>query len=207
MPEYRLLTLLNYTTRTYFIRLFYNYENLFGQGLSFCLKPHFSHKANWAEDKPDMPEKHEGFFNMNEYMSGFAIGIIINSEHQHPDRTEKIKKVLSSVLGSLGDTIIYRIVLPVMVLFALNIFLISGNTLTGWAVSFIISQLVIFNIFSFAIRFYGLKAGIKHGIGSLKIFKSKKYFALIKVLKNIRNFLAMSLVAIIIIRINILLFF
>lgn len=206
MFEYRLPTLLNLTLRTFFVRLFYNYENLFGEGIFFCLKPFYLHH-NTNSEKSGVLLNHKSLFNTNEYMSGFALGIIIHSESIDPDKSEKTKMIISSVLGSVGDTLVYRIILPVMVLFALNIFFISNANLPALAFFLIITELFLFNIFNFAIRFYGLKAGLRQGVASLQIFKSQKFFNLVKALKLTRNLLALSLVIILLTRINILLFF
>lgn len=183
-------TILALTFRTYFIRLFYNYVNLFGEGLCYCMFPAMKNK------RESLLQKHLHFFNTNEYFSGFALGIILNLERSSRDEeTERTKDILSSVLGSVGDNLIYRLILPVIVLTALNKFVISGFSLDACTIVIIVSEILAFNIFSFSLRYYGIKTGYDKGIDSIRIFKSNSYRRIITVLTLFRNLLCILLIA------------
>jgi len=177
------------TFRTYFIRVFYNYINLFGEGLCYCLLPAIK------IEKESLLRKHLKFFNTNEYLSGFALGIILNLEYNNRFEDEdKAKDILSSVAGSVGDRLIYKLILPVIILTALNKFVISDFSIDGCTVAIVASEIVIFNIFSFWIRYYGIKTGYEKGIDSIKIFKSSAYRRILYALTIFRNILAILLI-------------
>jgi mannose/fructose/N-acetylgalactosamine-specific phosphotransferase system component IID len=97
-----------------------------------------------------------------------------------------------------------------MVLAVLNKFALSGFRPDICTVSFIVSVIILFNIFNFSIRYYGIASGFEKGIESLKIFKTPGYFRIVRFLIVCRNILAAALIVNLIINAeagNILLFF
>ncbi|HAQ60471.1 TPA: hypothetical protein DCR49_00465 [Candidatus Delongbacteria bacterium] len=189
MKELRTYTVLSLTIRTFFIRIFYNYLNLFGEGLCFCLFPAL------GNDRSEFIRKHLRFFNTNEYLSGFALGIILNRELNNNDESvEKTKEILSSVIGSIGDRLVYKLILPVIILTALNKFVISGFAIDTCTVIIVFSEILLFNIFNFIIRFYGIRSGYEKGIEAIKIFKSGTYRRIVYLLTLFRNLLVLSLI-------------
>lgn len=195
------------TVRTFFIRLFYNYHNLFGEGLCYCLLPFL--KNNQSSPNNDLIlKKHMDFFNTNEYLSGFALGIIINLEAKNENTNlERTKAVLSSAFGSIGDKLTYKLIMPIFILIALNKFVISDFSLDNCATIIIFSEIFLFNIFNFGIRYYGIKSGYEKGIESIKFFKSNTYRRIILSLTYFRNILILLLIINLIIFNNIMLFF
>ncbi len=187
-------TILLLTFRTYFIRLFYNYNNLFGEGLCYCLSPLLTKSPASSIAKEDVIKKHMKFFNTSEYMSGFALGIILKNKDAGEDKMESIKNVLSSVLGSIGDRLIYKLIVPVIVLSSLNIFVFARFRPDLFTVIFILSIIAIFNIFGFFIRYYGISSGLENGMESLKVFQTPVYKRLTSILKTFRNILAVILI-------------
>jgi mannose/fructose/N-acetylgalactosamine-specific phosphotransferase system component IID len=181
-------TLLSLTIRSYFIRLFYNYFNLFGEGLCVCLVPFTN------EDKDNFLKQNLKFFNTNEYLSGFSLGIILRSRDEKPENLEKAKDILSSVAGSVGDRLLYKLILPVIVLTSLNLFAVSGFVLTKEAVNIVLSEIVIFNIFSFMLRYYGIKNGYEKGLESIRIFRTAAYLKAVSVFTYVRNILILILI-------------
>lgn len=196
-----------FTVRTFFIRLFYNYSNLFGEGLCYCILPFFK-KDDQLIRAGEVLKKHLGFFNTSEYLSGFALGIILNEEQKSErKRIEKVKEILSSTLGSIGDNLVNKLILPVMVLTSLNLFIIAGLQINTVTVSVIILLLIIFNIFNFSIRYYGIKAGLERGLDSIKVFKSPGYRRITAILRYTKLSLGLLLLIFLTVKVNILLFF
>jgi mannose/fructose/N-acetylgalactosamine-specific phosphotransferase system component IID len=189
MKKLSVYTALSLTFRTFFIRLFYNYINLFGEGLCFCLFPALK------KDGRTHPEKHLKFFNTNEYLSGFAMGIILNIENNNKDDdTGKAKDILSSVMGSVGDRLIYKLILPVIVLTALNKFVISGFSIDRCTIIIVVSEVFLFNLFNFFIRYYGIVSGYEKGFDSIKIFRSAAYHRILIFMTIFRNILVLFLI-------------
>ncbi|MBU4485615.1 MAG: PTS system mannose/fructose/sorbose family transporter subunit IID, partial [Candidatus Delongbacteria bacterium] len=151
---------------------------------------------------------HLKFFNTNEYLSGFALGIVMNLELKKDDEfLDKAKTILSSNLGAIGDKLINQLILPILILVALNKFVSSDFRLDNCAVIVILCELFVFNIFNFSIRYYGIKSGFEKGIDSIKIFKSSSYKKILLYMTLLRNFLIIILITNLFIYSNILLFF
>ncbi|NOR46279.1 MAG: hypothetical protein GQ534_11890 [Candidatus Delongbacteria bacterium] len=183
------------TIRTFFIRIFYNYKNLFGMGLCYCLLP-VGKRSFWTEtNKKDFLQRHFSFFNTNIYLSGFAVGIAIRMEEAGEyDKLVELKKALSGTLGAIGDNLVNKIILPLMIFSSLNMFVLHEFALDVFAFYFILSLVLVFNIFNFSIRYYGISKGYSLGHKSLEIFKSKKYKTLLRSLSFTRDILAAFLV-------------
>ncbi|MDD3044345.1 MAG: PTS system mannose/fructose/sorbose family transporter subunit IID [Candidatus Delongbacteria bacterium] len=205
-PDRKTILLLAF--RTYFIRIFYNYNNLFGEGLCYCIFPFFSRSC--TSSREEVAAKHMMTFNTNEYLSGFAVGIILKTSESGEGDMERTKNILSSVLGSVGDRLIYRLILPVIALSAANKFIISGFKPDACSIAVIISLVAVFNIFNLWIRYFGISKGYDRGLESLKIFKSPVYTRIVRILTAARNILTALLVINFVIYLkvsNILLFF
>lgn len=207
MHKFTRRSLFAFTVRTFFIRLFYNYSNLFGEGLCYCIIPFFK-KDDQLIRAREVLKKHLGFFNTSEYLSGFALGIILNEEQKSErERIEKVKDILSSTLGSIGDNLVNKLILPIMVLISLNLFIISDLRLNTFTVSVIIALLIMFNIFNFSMRYYGIRSGLEKGLDSVRIFKSARYKRITAFLRYTKTLLTLLLLIFLTVRVNILLFF
>ena len=160
-------------------------------GLCYCLLP-VGKKSFWTEtNKKDFLQRHFSFFNTNIYLSGFAVGIAIKMEKNGEyDKLVELKKALSGTLGAIGDNLINKIILPLMIFSSLNMFVLHKFTLDVFAFYFILSLVLVFNIFNFSIRYYGISKGYSLGHRSLGIFKSKKYKTLLRSLSFTRDILA-----------------
>lgn len=207
MHKFTRKSLFAFTVRTFFIRLFYNYSNLFGEGLCYCIIPFFK-KDDQMVRAGEILKKHLGFFNTSEYLSGFALGIILNEEQKSDrERIEKVKDILSSTLGAIGDNLINKHILPVMALISLNLFIISDLKLNTVTVSVISALLITFNIFNFSIRYYGIRAGLEKGLDSVRVFKSAPYKRIITLLHYTKTLLTLLVLIFLSVKVNILLFF
>lgn len=149
-------------------------------------------------------------FSTNEFLSGFAIGIILKNSEAGIDEMEKTKHILSSVLGSVGDRLIYRLILPVIALFSVNKFIITGFKPDQCTFALIAVLILSFNVFNFCIRYIGISEGYQKGLNALKIFRSAGYKRTVHLLAVTRDILTAFLIINLIIYLkasNILLFF
>ena len=179
------------TFRTFLIRTFYNYKNLFGMGLCYCLLPVGKRSFCPEIKKEEFLKRHISFFNTNVYLSGFAVGITIKMEGAgESDKLIQVKNTLSGTLGAIGDNLVNKTILPLMIFSSLNMFVIHRFELDSFTLYFNLSILLAFNIFNFSIRYYGISKGYSLGHKSLEIFKSKKYKALLRSLSFTRDLLA-----------------
>lgn len=183
------------TIRTFLIRILYNYKNLFGTGLGYCLLPVSKKSFNPDLKTEEFLKKHISFFNTNVYLSGFAVGITIKMESSgESDRLVQVKNTLSGTLGALGDNLVNKIILPLMIFSSLNFFVVNRFQLNLFTIYFHLFLLVTFNIFNFSIRYYGISKGHKLGYKSLDIFKGKKYKTILRSLSFTRDILATFLI-------------
>ena len=162
------------TLRTYFVRLFYTYKFLFGHGLSFSLIP-YSAKID-KKHKGEFYKRHNSFFNTNDFLIGYAIGIILHFEEKAEfEKVVKVKSVLTSTLGAIGDKLVYKTVLPVFILLIMNIIVFDKFQINYYSITTIFLVLSIFFISNFSMRYFGIKNGYNKGIEAIKIFKSNKF--------------------------------
>ncbi|MDA3837936.1 MAG: PTS system mannose/fructose/sorbose family transporter subunit IID [Candidatus Delongbacteria bacterium] len=183
------------TVRTFLIRTLYNYKNLFGIGLCYCLLPVGKKSFNPDLKTEEFLKRHISFFNTNVYLSGFAVGITIHMESSgKSEKLVQVKNTLSGTLGALGDNLINKTILPLMIFSSLNFFVIHKFELNLFTIFFNLFLLTIFNIFNFSIRYYGISRGHKVGSKSLDLFKSKSYKSIMKILSFTRDLLAAFLI-------------
>ncbi len=169
-------TIFKITLRTYFARLFYNYKYLFGYSLAFCLMPYIKSKESDKTDASDIIKRHSIFFNTNDFLIGFAIGIVLHFEEKgDTNKVIKIKSILSSTLGAIGDKLIYKTILPVFILLQINILIFTRFNLNYLFFTLTFFMLFLFLASNFLFRFYGIKSGFTSGISAISIFKSTKF--------------------------------
>ena len=178
------------TFRTYFIRLFYNYRFLFGHGLCFCMLPYGKKRKFNTEKTMQFIHRHICFFNSNEYVVGFAIGIFLKLEmEENYNKIDNVKKVFSSTLGAVGDNLVYKLITPVLMLGLLNTFIFYNFKFNITIIYVAAAVLILFNLFNFGIRFYGIKNGFLYGIKALKFTKNKKFIKFEKGINLFKFFL------------------
>jgi len=177
--------------RTSFVRLLYNYKCLFGQGICYCIKPALL-KTNKPADKAcetELISRHSTFFNCNEYLAGFAAGIILKQEEEDPGRTAKVKQAITSPLGAIGDRLFYQLIIPCVMLITVNLlFLFKFKAEAPLFIS-IFSIVLAFNLLILFLRIFGVFAGYRLGTASLKLFKHPLYLKFDKSLTYLLVFL------------------
>lgn len=183
--------LLKVACRTSFVRLFYNYKCLFGQGICYCIKPLLlnRNKSENQQCETDIINRNSTFFNCNEYLAGFAAGIILKQEEEDSSRTAKVKQAITSPLGAIGDRLFYQLIIPCIMLLTVNLlFLFKFKAETPLFIS-IVSTVLAFNLLILFMRIFGVFAGYRLGTASLKLFKHPLYLKFDKLLTYLLVFL------------------
>ena len=165
--------LLKIAWRTNFVRLFYNYKCLFGQGICYCIRPALlkGHQSEPMACQTEIINKHSTFFNCNEYLAGLAAGILLKQEEDDPSRTAKIRQVITSTLGAVGDRFFYQLIIPLLLLISANLlywFYFQPRTLLIWLLVLLI---IGFNLLTGTFRTAGVFIGYRQGVNALKLFK------------------------------------
>ncbi|MBN1969360.1 MAG: PTS system mannose/fructose/sorbose family transporter subunit IID [Candidatus Delongbacteria bacterium] len=185
--------------KTLFLKSFYNYRTLYADGLCFCLLPD---SENFKSKISNILDRHSEFFNTNDHLSGFAIGMILKLEETGDyEKLDKIKKILTSSLGAIGDNLIYKIIRPFIALLLANIFIASSFNLKIMLWSGFLSALLLFT-FNFYIRYYGVKKSYYDGLEAIKSFKNRE----VKILSDYAGLINYILAGILIIQISGLIF-
>jgi len=163
--------------RTSFVRLFYNYKCLFGQGICFCLQPVIKKQSKVQSDqcRIEIMQKNSSFFNCNEYLAGLAAGIILKQEELDSTKTAKLKQVLTSTLGAIGDRFFYQLVFPIILLLTANLVFWFNLIPHPFLFGSVLSIIVCFNLLIFFVRFIGVFIGYRLGTTALKFFKQQFY--------------------------------
>ena len=104
------------------------------------------------------------YFNSHPFFANFAIGAVARAELKgvEPEDVEKFRDAIKGPLGSLGDRLIWVGLLPI----ASSMGLLA--TVVVSPVAGVITFLFVFNVVHVVIRFWGLRAGLRHGFSVSK---------------------------------------
>lgn len=141
----------------------WNYEILLGNGIGFCLEPALRllpegvHSAHFKEALA----RESKYFNAHPYLAAVAVGALARAEldNEPPERIERFRTALCGPLGSVGDRLVWAGWLPFCSLLALGVFGLGGGPVLVLAVF-----LGAYNLGHFALRWWGLRTGWKHGL-------------------------------------------
>ena len=141
----------------------WNYENLLGNGIGFCVEPALRllpggihtpafHQALARESR---------YFNAHPYLASVAVGALARAEldGEDPVRIERFRTALCGPLGSVGDRLVWAGWLPFCSLASLAVFGLGGSALVVVGMF-----LLTYNIGHFALRIWGLRIGWKRGL-------------------------------------------
>ena len=148
--------------RSFAIQGSWNYRTLIGNGFAFTIVPALREIfRRRPEEYRAAVERHTTVFNSHPYLAGIALGAVarLEADGAEPAVIERFKTAVRGSLGSLGDRLIWAGWRPVCVLLAL-ILLAAG---TPWWVP-IATFLVIYNAGHIAIRLWGFRFGLRHGL-------------------------------------------
>ena len=127
-------------------------------------------------------------------MIGFAIGIILHLEEKKEfKKIIKIKSILTSTLGAIGDKLIYQMVLPVFILTTMNLIIYSYFNPNIYVIFLVLILSFLFVFSHFLVRFFSIKLGFYKGITSINFFKTRKFIKLNKIFNYIKSVLLIIL--------------
>lgn len=150
---------------SFFIQIFFNYHTMISVGSCFLLD-----KLLGKENIPrNIRLRLVIFFNGNPYIIPYAISAI-SKEIKNKTEESRIIKFIDSVvtiLGAVGDQYYWNSLKPVVLLFPMSVYLISGNNIDLTLYSSIASFLL-YNIIQIKERLYGLKRGEEKGLSVIR---------------------------------------
>ena len=162
-PEIPFRTRLAMFVRLLAIQGAWNYETLLGNGIGFCVEPALRLLPG-GQDGPAYRAalaRQSQYFNAHPYMAAVAVGALARAEldGEAPAKIERFRTALCGPLGSVGDRLVWAGWLPACSVAALAAFGFGVGT-AGVLVVF----LGLYNAGHFALRAWGLSAGLDHGM-------------------------------------------
>jgi len=141
----------------------WNYETLLGNGIGFCVEPALRLLPGGQDGEAYRAAlaRQSQYFNAHPYMASVAVGALARAEldGEAPARIDRFRTALCGPLGSVGDRLVWAAWLPACSLAALAAF---GFGVGTGGVIFVF--LGIYNAGHFALRAWGLSAGLDHGM-------------------------------------------
>jgi len=141
----------------------WNYEQLVGNGIGFCVEPALRRLPGGVGGTAyrEALARQVAYFNTHPYLAGLAIGALARAELEQvpPARIERFRTALCGPLGSVGDRLVWAAWLPACSLVALLLF---GLGLSPMAV--VIGFLLVYNVGHLWLRGWALRAGWQHGL-------------------------------------------
>ncbi|MDB4879156.1 MAG: hypothetical protein JWL60_602, partial [Gemmatimonadetes bacterium] len=158
VPRVPPLTWVTIFTRMLAIQGSWNYENLIGNGIGFCVEPALRLLPGGVHGpafKAAMTRE-SAYFNAHPYLAAVAVGALARAELSQvpPERIERFRTALSGPLGSVGDRLVWAGWLPFCSLVALVAFGTGARPAVIVAIF-----LLLYNAGHLALRGWGLHVG------------------------------------------------
>lgn len=147
--------------RTLLIQASWNYHTMLGSGFAFAMLPVL---RRIYRDRPDelnaALDRHLEHFNAHPYLASVALGAAVRLEADgtDPETVRRLKVAIRGPLGSLGDALVWALVLPGASLGALAVIWLGAPVWLGVA-----GFLVVYNVVHLGLRFWGFRAGLEAG--------------------------------------------
>ncbi len=172
--------------RSFFLQSVWNYRSLISIGFGSCLFPIIKRLYTEPQAQREFLRRHLKFFNAHPYLASYALGVSIKLEEEYAngeptacERLDRLKDLLISILGAIGDRIFWQTIKPVSLIFgALGILILPTTNLK---ILHLILTFLIYNIPHFYLRYKGIVEGYQYGTDVYKVFKSERF-------ENLRKF-------------------
>ena len=155
--------------RGFLLQLSWNYERMQGLGYCYCVLPILK---RLYKDRPEQLKKavqrNLEFFNTNAYLALPILGTTIAMEERLAEKGDIDESAISSIkvslmgpLAGVGDSLFWFTLLPICA--AIGISIGTGGSLLGPIVF-----LLLYNVFSIAVRWFGVMKGYELGTGLIE---------------------------------------
>ena len=149
--------------RSLAIQSSWNYENLIGNGIAFCVEPALRLLPGGV-DGPAYREalaRQSQYFNAHPYLASVAIGALARAELdlEAPVKIERFRTACCGPLGSVGDRLVWAGWLPFCSLLGLAALGLGAGPLATVGLF-----LIAYNVGHFGLRIWGLHVGWRDGL-------------------------------------------
>ncbi len=174
--------------RSFFVQSLWNFRSLISVGFGISLFPILKKLYKTPEEQRAFLLRHFRFFNAHPYLVSYALGVAIRLEEEiaegHPDverKLERVKELLISILGSVGDQLFWFTIRPFSLLIGIvgvYVFPTIEGKIGALGIAFLI-----YNIPHFYWRYKGIVEGYQFGVEVYKCFQEGRF-------QRIQNFYA-----------------
>ncbi len=172
--------LLKVFIRSFFVQSLWNFRSLISVGFGISLFPILKKLYKSPEEQRAFLLRHFRFFNAHPYLVSYALGVAIRLEEEiaegHPEvehKLDRIKELLISILGSVGDQLFWFTVRPFSLLIAImGVYLFPS---LGGKVGALVTAFLIYNIPHFYWRYKGIIEGYQFGVDVYKCFQKGRF--------------------------------
>ncbi len=184
---------------SFFVQAAWNFRSLISIGFSTCLFPILNKLYPQNEDKQKFFKRHLRFFNAHPYFASYALGVSIKLEEMvargespNPEVLSKIKDLLISPLGAVGDRLFWATIKPTSLIFGMvGVFLAPSIPLKFTA---LVLTFLLYNIPHLYFRYNGIIEGYKYGIDIYKYLGQHRFEKLRKIYLNLLLILILFLI-------------
>ncbi len=184
-------------SRSFFLGSIWSFERMQGLGLAFTLAPWLREKYPDRGELIEALERHQGFFNANQAVSGVVIGVICALEEKiaqalPEERAEKIsrmlslKDALSRTLSAVADPLFLGVMRPFCMALALCAGFLAAMAVDLGSGAMLLSAgfyMVAYAAPSLWLRFNGIRRGYEWGENVVERLKPFSWQKLIRRLR------------------------
>jgi len=165
---------------SFFMQAVWNFRSLISIGFSICFLPVINKLCDTPEEKRQFLKRHLKFFNAHPYFASYALGVSIRleemkaeGEKQIPETIDRLKDLLISPLGAVGDRLFWATIKPAVLLTGmLGIFLLPGITLK---IIFLFITFLLYNIPHLYYRYLGIVEGYQHPLDIHRYISQQRF--------------------------------
>lgn len=158
---------------SFFMQAVWNFRTLISIGFTACMIPVLNKLYTTPQEKCDFLKRHLKFFNSHPYFASYALGVSIKLEEmkvrgeaQAPETIDRLKDLLISPLGAIGDRLFWATIKPASLITGMAGILLAQTIPLKIGVLFI--TFLIYNIPHLYFRYKGIILGYRYGIDVYK---------------------------------------
>lgn len=179
-PRIRQWDIFRVFLRSFFMQSVWNYRSLISVGFGVCLIPIVKRLYSDEQSRKEFLGRHLKFFNAHPYMASYALGVSIRLEEAFAageadacEKLERLKNLLISILGAVGDRLFWFTIKPFSLLVGVFVlFVLSDSRLGGLALA---GVFLLYNIPHFYLRYNGILEGYKYAADIYKCFSNQRF--------------------------------
>lgn len=184
---------------SFFLQSVWNFRSLLSVGFSACLFPVLNKLYEDPEEKREFLLRHLRFFNSHPYLASFALGVSIrleemraNGEEDNPEIINRIKELLISPLGAIGDRLFWATIKPATLISGM-VLLLLAPTVPAKTVA-ICLVFLLYNVPHLYFRYRGIIEGYNHPMEIHRFVNQERFSGIHRAFTRILAFSTPALV-------------